>query len=125
MKRNFFTLMMATLAALTVAAQTFTGQVIDETRAPAPFVNVVLLHAGDSTFVAGTTTDEDGIFTLTGKTDNPLIKVTSLGYKTRVMHATGSDLGTITLEPEATELGEVVVKAQRPAFKLTAEGHIA
>ncbi len=122
MKRYFFTLMMALAVALTAAADTFTGRVVDETNAPAPFVNVVLLNAGDSAFVAGTTTDTDGRFTLTGNVTRPIVKITYLGYKAHVIDAINADLGTITLEPEATLLGEVVVKGQRPAFKLTTEG---
>ena len=122
MKRYFFTLMMALLVVMTAAADTFTGRVVDEANAPAPFVNVVLLNASDSAFVAGTTTDGDGAFTLTGNAAKPLIKITYLGYKTLVLDAPGSNMGTIALEPEATVLGEVVVKGQRPAFKLTTEG---
>ncbi len=119
MKRIFFTLMMAVM---TVAASAFTGRVVDETGLPATFANVVLMNAPDSTFIAGTTTDENGAFTLTGTAARPIVKISYLGYQTRVLDAAGSDLGTIALEPEATVLGEVVVKGQRPAFKLTTEG---
>ena len=115
-------MMMALLAVLAAAADTFTGRVVDETQAPAPFANVVLLSANDSAFVAGTTTGADGRFTLTGHAARPIIKITYLGYKTQVLEAAGCDLGTIALEPDATMLGEVVVKGQRPAFKLTTEG---
>ena len=83
---------------------------------------MVLLNSSDSAFVAGTTTDTDGQFSLAGNTAKPLIKISYLGYKTLVLDASGSDLGTIALEPETTMLGEVVVKGQRPAFKLTTEG---
>ena len=110
------------LAVMTVAASTFTGRVVDEAQAPVPFANVVLLNASDSAFVTGTTTSPDGSFTLTGSAARPLIKISYLGYQTRVLDAVGSDLGTIALEPETTVLGEVVVKGQRPAFKLTTEG---
>ncbi len=122
MKRYFFTLMMALAVALTAAADTFTGRVVDETNAPAPFVNVVLLNASDSAFVAGTTTSNDGTFNISGNASKPILKISYLGYKTLVLDAAGSNLGTIALEPEATMLGEVVVKGQRPAFKLTTEG---
>ena len=115
-------MMMAVLAVMTAAAKTFTGRVVDETQAPVPFANVVLLNSSDSAFVAGTTTDTDGRFSLTGHAAKPLIKITYLGYQTLVLDAASSDLGTIALEPEATMLGEVVVKGQRPAFKLTTEG---
>ena len=114
--------MMLMLAVMTVAAATFTGRVVDETGGPAAFANVVLLNASDSAFVAGTTTDANGAFSLTGTADHPLIKVSYLGYKTRLIDAPTSNMGMITLEPEATELGEVVVKGERPAFKFTPEG---
>ena len=122
MKRYSFTLMMAMLAVITAAAKTFTGRVVDETQAPVPFANVVLLNASDSAFVAGTTTSNDGAFNITGNASKPILKISYLGYKTLVLDVAGSDLGTIALEPEATVLGEVVVKGQRPAFKLTTEG---
>ena len=122
MRKFFFTLMMVLLVVMTAVAETFTGCVVDETQAPVPFANVVLLNAGDSAFVAGTTTGADGRFALTGDATHPIVKITYLGYKTLVLNAAGSDLGTIALEPEATMLGEVVVKGQRPAFKLTSEG---
>jgi len=110
------------LAVMTVPASAFTGRVVDETGLPATFANVVLMNAPDSTFIAGTTTDANGAFTLTGTAARPIVKISYLGYKTLVLDAVGSDLGTIALEPEATVLGEVVVKGQRPAFKLTTEG---
>ncbi len=122
MKLKLFTLMMALLAVMTATAQTFTGRVVDEAQLPVPFANVVLLNADDSAFVAGTTTGDDGSFNITGNTGKPILKISCLGYKTRVLDAIASNMGTIALEPETTMLGEVVVKAQRPAFKLTAEG---
>lgn len=122
MRRYFFTLLMSMLAVMTVPASAFTGRVVDETGLPATFANVVLMNAPDSTFIAGTTTDANGAFTLTGTAARPIVKISYLGYKTLVLDAVGSDLGTIALEPEATVLGEVVVKGQRPAFKLTTEG---
>ena len=122
MKRNFFTLMMAMLAVMAMAAQTFTGLVVDETQAPIPFANVVLLNGSDSAFVAGTTTDTDGRFSITGNAPHPIVRITYLGYKPRELDAVNNNLGVIALEPEATMLGEVVVKGQRPAFKLTTEG---
>jgi len=113
---------MALLVVMTVAAETFTGRVVDETQAPVPFANVVLLNACDSAFVAGTTTDSDGRFALVGQSVNSIIKISCLGYKPRVLVGKNADMGTITLEPETAMLGEVVVKGQRPAFKLTTEG---
>ena len=57
MRRDFFTLMMTLLAALTAAADTFTGRVVDEAQTPVPFANVVL----DSTRY-GVATDLNGFY---------------------------------------------------------------
>ena len=40
MRRYFFTMMMAVLAVMTAAAETFTGRVVDETQAPVPLLPV-------------------------------------------------------------------------------------
>ena len=114
--------MMALMAVLTASAATFTGTVVDETGNPIPFANAVLLNATDSAFVAGTMTDDDGHFSLSGNAARPIIKVSYLGYKTQLMDAVTADLGVITMEPEATQLGEVIIKGERPAFKITPEG---
>ena len=114
--------MMALVAVLTASAATFTGTVVDETGGPVPFANVVLLDAIDSAFVAGTMTDDDGHFSLEGNASQPIIKVSCLGYKSQLIQASHTDLGTMALEPDATMLGEVVVKGERPAFKITPEG---
>ena len=122
MMRYFFTLLMGLVAVMMASAATFTGKVVDETGLPAEFANVVLLNASDSAFVAGTVTDVDGMFTLTGAPAHPVIKVSYLGYKTKILDAAQADMGIISLEPKATMLDEVVVKGERPAFKITAEG---
>ena len=114
--------MMALMAVLTASAATFTGTVVDETGNPIPFANAVLLNATDSAFVAGTMTDDNGHFSLSGNAARPIIKLSYLGYKTQLMDAVKADLGVITMVPEATQLGEVVVKGERPAFKITPEG---
>ena len=113
---------MALVTVMTASAATFTGKVVDELGEPAAFANVVLLNASDSVFVTGTVTDAEGLFTLTGDVAHPVIKVSYLGYKTRLIDAPAGNLGIITLELEATQLGEVVVKGERPEFKLTGEG---
>ena len=115
-------MLMAVAMTLSVAATTFTGKVVDESGLPAPFANVVLLNATDSAFVAGTTTGDDGTFNITGNVAKSLLKISYLGYKTRVLDPMTPDVGVITLEPDATQLGEVVVKGERPVFKITAEG---
>ena len=110
------------MTTLSSVAANYNGKVVDETGEAVAFANVVLLNAPDSAFVAGTMTEQDGTFSITGSAARPVITVSYLGYKTQIIGAVGTDLGIITLEPEATLLGEIVIKGERPAFKLTTEG---
>ena len=50
-------------------AATFTGCVLDENQVPMPYVNVLLLNSADSTFVQGSVTGEDGVFSIAGELD--------------------------------------------------------
>ena len=108
--------------AITAAAATFTGTVIDEAGQPFAFANVVLLNPIDSAFVSGTMTDDAGAFSLTAEHSSVIVKISYIGYETKCVNATAGNMGTIQLQPEATMLGEVVVKGARPTYKLTTEG---
>ena len=85
------------------------GKVVDENGEPMPFVNVVMLSMPDSTYVQGGITDEQGTFKLTALQNGGLVKISYIGYQTLYINSSVVDLGTITLLPEATLLGEVVV----------------
>ncbi|MBR2146049.1 MAG: outer membrane beta-barrel protein, partial [Muribaculaceae bacterium] len=115
----FITAIFTTVAMM---ATTFTGTVIDENSEPFAFANVVLLSPNDSTYVSGTTTELDGTFSIDCSCQQALVKISYIGYETKYINASLGDLGTIQLQPEATMLDEVVVKATRPTFKLTTEG---
>ena len=96
-------------------AHNITGKVVDENNSPIDFVNVVLLNA-DSTYIAGTVTDENGGFLFEKPQGNPkFVRLSSISYTTKTVDisATGN-LGVIQLNPESVMLGEVVVKSNRP-----------
>ena len=82
-----------------------------------PYANVLLLSVTDSAQVAGTISDLDGEFEMTGVRDGDyLFKVQYLGYQNYfklVRVNTNIDLGTISIREEATALNEVVVAARR------------
>ena len=103
--------MMMTVTA-TAKKQDIGGRVIDESGAPVPYVNVVLLSLPDSAFVQGATTDEQGMFKIVTNINEGLLKVTSIGYETQYVMA--ADGLVITLKEESQTLGEVVVKSQLP-----------
>lgn len=121
MKRIQF-IILSLAVAITATAATFSGKVVDELSQPFAFANVVLLNPADSAFVAGTMTDDAGAFSLSAQQSSAIIKISYIGYETKCVNATAGDLGAIQLQPEATMLGEVVVKGTRPTYKLTTEG---
>ncbi|MBR5087787.1 MAG: outer membrane beta-barrel protein [Muribaculaceae bacterium] len=112
----------AILTSVAMMAATFTGKVIDENNQPFPYANVVLLNSSDSTYITGTTTGEDGTFTLPTGNNGIIVKISYIGYATKYINPGVDNLGMIQLLPEATMLGEVVVKGTRPIFKVTTEG---
>lgn len=62
------------------------GQVTNEKNEPLPYSNVLLLTPGDSTFVNGCVTREDGSFLMIAEEGKPyLIRVSYIGYKTESM----------------------------------------
>ncbi|MDO5664446.1 MAG: TonB-dependent receptor, partial [Bacteroidia bacterium] len=113
-------LIVITKTEFTAPANQLTGTVVDETGEPVPFANVVQLALPDSTFINGVSTAANGRFSVERATDKPvLLEITFLGYER--YHAEISDnnnLGTIRLQPQSTQLGEVVVTASRPMLKL-------
>lgn len=93
-------------------AQTIRGKVIDAaTREALPFAHVVLLQVADSSFVSGTVAGEDGVFSLDSPADPSLVRVSLVGYETRVMPLRAEDIRLIALMPGQRRLGEVTVQA--------------
>lgn len=94
-------------------AQSLKGKVIDETNVPLAYANVVL-QTSDSLYVAGTTTDLNGLFEITINEKAKLVSVSFVGYNTIVQTISQNDLGVIQLMPDAQLLGEVQVKGYLP-----------
>ncbi len=113
--KNLITILLAFMAILPAFGRDIKGRILDENNAPLDFVNVVLYC--DSTYIAGGISDAEGNFTIPYNADcNPIAKVSFVGYETLTAIVPQSgDMGVITLRPSAVELGEVVVKAARPA----------
>ncbi|HMQ62248.1 MAG TPA: TonB-dependent receptor, partial [Flavilitoribacter sp.] len=97
------------------------GHVTDATtHDPLPFATVVLNIETDGQMVSGTLTDETGRFTFEGiEKGNYRIEVSFIGYVTNSLPLLVGeknyifDLGKIRLEPESTQLDEVVIEAKR------------
>ena len=118
-----FLLLLAMLSAATFAiAQNITGRIIDEQSRPMPFANVMLVNRADSAFIAGAVTKNDGTFTIETDRNNGLLKVSSIGYIIRYIDARQGNVGDIQMQPDTQTLGEVVVKGERPQYKMTTGG---
>ena len=113
---------MMCFVAIVSAAQDISGRVIDEQAQPMPFVNVVLVNRADSAFVAGAVTKDDGTFSIATERNDGLLKVSSVGYIIRYIDARQGNVGNIQMQPDTQTLGEVVVKGERPQYKMTTGG---
>lgn len=113
--------------AIPAAAQhtkvTLSGAVRDgKDKAPLAYVNVVLLRAADSSFMAGTVTGDDGRFTIADAPGGTyLLKASFLGYREQYRPVLAGELnayldqGFIDMEPDAQTIGNVTVTAQQEA----------
>ncbi|MGI6222249.1 MAG: TonB-dependent receptor domain-containing protein [Prevotella sp.] len=103
-------------------AQGVKGKVTDTHQVPIAFANVVLLNAKDSTFIAGTVTKEDGSFSLEIGASGNILKVSSIGYVTKLIPLKDNHTEVISLVEDNRTLDEVVVKGSLPQYKSTAGG---
>jgi outer membrane receptor protein involved in Fe transport len=125
------TLFLCTLLSSQALAQrgSLTGRLSDEKGAALRFANVAILKAGDTSFVAGGLTREDGKFSLS--TPGPgryLLRMSSIGFteqQSEPFDVTDSlfskDFGTTVLKTDVKSLQEVSVTAQRPTITQLAD----
>ena len=122
-KTFLFTSLMVFLPVI-LSAQTVSGKLIDEKEKPLPFANVVLLSLPDSAFVSGTISGEDGAFTLEATSENQIVKISSIGYKTVCKPVSPANIGIVQLVSDAQQLGEVVVKADLPKTRVKGDAMV-
>jgi hypothetical protein len=100
------------------------GIVVDENKVPLEFVNAVLLQKSDSAFVAGSTTDSQGSFSMAikGGVGQYLLKISFIGYQPSFVQVDKVDVGTIVLRPNTQMLSGVEVVADALRFKMSHDG---
>ena len=103
------------MSMLPARAQTIHGKLVDKQQQAVAFANIVLQQT-DSTFVGGTTSNEEGDFRLTKvAVGNYRLVISNLGYQTIYLDIQGfersANLGTITLQDASQQLEEVTVTA--------------
>lgn len=102
-----------------VQAQQIVGKLLDEKQEPVSFANVVLLSLPDSTFIQGTVTDEQGVFSIQiNDNASKLLRVTYIGYDKLEKECTSGDVGTLSLISSAAMIEETVITASRAVHRL-------
>ncbi len=112
-------------AAMAQTSYSLQGSLVDSKNQALPFTNCVLFKAADSSFAYGTTSDLDGVFSLTGVVrDNYLLRISAVGHETYwqdVAIRQDTNLGTIVIADNATLLKEVQVTSSRPLYSADGE----
>lgn len=115
MKTRVLFVALAIVSAGTLCAQNkVNGCVIDRTD-NSKLIGVNVTLSNDSGQIAGTTTDNNGKFSLDADTGNYILELSYIGYETIRMALTVNEnthIGDILMQEGATELGEVVVESQ-------------
>lgn len=115
MKTRVLFVALAIVSAGTLCAQNkVNGCVIDRTD-NSKLIGVNVTLSNDSGQVAGTTTDNNGKFTLNAEKGDYILELSYIGYETIRMALTVNDnthIGDILMQEGAMELGEVVVESQ-------------
>jgi hypothetical protein len=116
MKTKYTTLLIAgfLLSSVVLSAQTVSGKLTDKTNV-IPFANVTITNTLNKV-IAGTTTDDNGLFELKVPKGNYKIEIRFLGYTTlkkEISVTKNLHLGTLLIEENAQALDEIVVKIEK------------
>lgn len=100
----------------------YKGRVVDEHGQPAEYANIALLSPADSTVIAGGVSNADGYFVIPCDLPMVIVRVTYVGYKPLNRVCSSTDIGIMHLQPEAMAVKGVVVKGNRPQYKMVPGG---
>jgi TonB-linked SusC/RagA family outer membrane protein len=103
-----------------VPAITVTGQVVDETGAGLPGVNVLEKNTSN-----GTTTDSDGNFTLNVADQNSVLLFSFIGYKTQEVTVGTQTNISVQMNADITQMQEVVVIGYQTVEKKDITGAVS
>jgi len=110
-QKNVLKIFMITLLfmlPLSMLAQTVKGKVTDTDGGSLPYMNVV-----EKGTTNGTTTDDNGEFSITVKNMPTVLVISSLGYKTVEQKITNTSYVTIVASESGVSLDEIVVTGNR------------
>lgn len=110
----FFAVLFCSAITATANNAKISGRIKDPNDKSA-IIGATVLLMQDTAQIAGTTTDNNGKFTLNADTGNYILELSYIGYETIRMALTvngDTHIGDILMQEGATELGEVVVESQ-------------
>jgi len=126
MKKVYLLMISVLFATLPMMSQaqsggSITGKLIDkETEEPVSQANVRILKQGDSTFVTGKASNEEGVFTIPVRNGSYIVHISYVGYNDVYQDVQvtssrpGVQLGNIMLSNDNILLSETVVTAKAP-----------
>lgn len=94
-----------------------TGNIVNEQGQPVAYANIALLAPQDSTLLSGGVSNESGYFAIPCELPTVLVRISYVGYKTKLMACAEENMGTIQLEPEVYTINGVTVKGERGIMK--------
>ena len=105
-----YALVIANIASIAQSSQ-ISGRLIDEDGQPIAFANVVLKVIDSDSLINGTTSDEEGSFSIECGSATYNLVASCVGYERLMVRCEAGDLGTITMN--AKQLATVNVTASR------------
>ena len=100
----------------------YKGRIVDERGNAAEYATIALLSPIDSTIVGHGVSNENGSFVIPCNSRKVLACITYIGYKTVNRIYNNTDMGIIKLQPKTMIVKGVVVKGDRPQYKMLSGG---
>jgi len=103
------------------------GKLTDAAGKPISYATAVLLSTADSTIVRSALSGDSGIFVLTAAPAGKYrLKISSMGYQTWLSPEFEGPkaFGTIVIQSDRRQLGEIVIQGARPLFEQRPDGTV-
>ena len=97
----------------------YKGRIVDERGNAAEYATIALLSPIDSTIVGHGVSNENGSFVIPCNSRKVLARITYIGYKTVNRIYNNTEMGIIKLQPKTMIVKGVVVKGDRPQYKMS------
>ena len=100
----------------------YKGRIVDERGNAAEYATIALLSPIDSAIVGHGVSNENGYFVIPCNSRKVLARISYIGYKTVCRIYNNTEMGIIKLHPQTMIVKGVVVKGDRPQYKMLPGG---